>query len=279
MQEFMKPALLALAVAGMAVTACSGSPHHAVSHAGPVRYSSAQQMVAALGKAGMPCAGAEYSSPPVVSGATSEASCTLGSSDHVLIDVFSGNITNATVVANSQSTGTEQIFSAVGLNWWVQANQPDAQQIKKKLGGRAVIAGPWIPPAAAQPSADNALACSTVIDDTGWKNGPLTELRAIAILSDYMTQRALPIIGGTLDDSELTVMGGLATDMENYSGSNLSDNASQYASDEQSYAQPGPSGDPENTAFATPMMKDILLLVKDCPGAYSLGKQMLQNGS
>jgi hypothetical protein len=94
-----------------------------------------------------------------------------------------------------------------------------------------------------------------------------------------MTQRALAIIGGTLDDSELTVMGGLATDMENYSGSNLSDNASQYASDEQSYAQQGPSGDPENTAFATPMMKDILLLVKDCPGAYSLGKQMLQNGS
>ena len=46
-------------------------------------------------------------------------------------------------------------------------------------------------------------------------------------------------------------MGGLATDMENYTGSKLSDDASQYASDEQSYAQPGPSGDPENTAYAT----------------------------
>ena len=118
------------------------------------------------------------------------------------------------------------------------------------------------------------LECSTVIDSTGWKNGPLTELRAIAFLAGYETHIAPAINAGTLDDTELHTLGGLALDMKNYTGSQLSDDASQFASDEESYSQPGPSGGPQDTAYALPMLKDILQLVKDCPGAYSLSKQM-----
>jgi hypothetical protein len=125
---------------------------------------------------------------------------------------------------------------------------------------------------------DTTLACSTVIDDTGYKNGPLTEVRGIAILSAILTTAALDLNGGTLSDSVLTAMGGMALDMENYSGSQLADDAAQYASDEQEYAQPGPSGDANNTAFALPLEKDILQLVKDCPRAYALGQKMLNGG-
>ena len=125
----------------------------------------------------------------------------------------------------------------------------------------------------------NPLACSTVIDSTGWANGPLTEVRAIAILSEYQIQLTPAIEAGTLDDSELTAMSGLGTDMENYSGNQLATDANQFASDEQSYDSPGPSGDTEDTAYALPLEKDILALVKDCPGAQPLGQQMLNGGS
>jgi len=127
--------------------------------------------------------------------------------------------------------------------------------------------------------AANPLACTTVIDDTGWANGPLTEERAIAILSDFLTVKALAIGAGTLNDSDLTTMGGLALDIKNYSGNSLADDSNQFANDEESYASPGPSGDPENTAYALPLEKDILQLVKDCPAAYALGQRMLNGGS
>jgi hypothetical protein len=121
---------------------------------------------------------------------------------------------------------------------------------------------------------DDPLACSTVIDATGWANGPLTELRAVAILSEYLISATPEIMSGTLDDSELTALGGVALDMKNYQGSQLSTDAGQFASDEQSYESPGPSGDPADTAYALPLEKDILILVKDCPAAQRLGQQM-----
>ena len=137
---------LALAACGSSGTGHAASAGHAASVA---RYSSAQQVVAALGRAGMPCTGGT-SNTPVVSGASSETGCDLnGNSDtSAFIDVFPGTVTNAMVTANSVSTGTQQIFSVVGPNWWIQTDQSDAQQIQGKLGGK-VIAGPWNPPSAA----------------------------------------------------------------------------------------------------------------------------------
>ena len=117
------------------------------------RYASASQVVAALGRAGLACTGAYYGNP-VVPGAASEASCNLsGVSGSTLIDVFPGTVSTATVLSNSVSTGTEQIFSAVGPNWWVQTDLAHARRITKLLGGR-IVAGPWHPSSQQAASAD-----------------------------------------------------------------------------------------------------------------------------
>jgi len=58
-----------------------------------------------------------------------------------LIDVFRGNVSKAMVLRNSVSIGTEQIFSVVGRNWWVQASHAYASRVRAILGGR-IIAGP-----------------------------------------------------------------------------------------------------------------------------------------
>ena len=99
-------------VAGCGGNACgSSSPA-----ASATRYSSAAQVVAALKHDQMPCTGGSYDTP-VVQGATSETQCNFDSNDLGLIDVFPDNASTATVLKNSVSTGTQQIFSDVGPNW------------------------------------------------------------------------------------------------------------------------------------------------------------------
>jgi hypothetical protein len=114
------------------------------------RYSSAQQVIAALDHGGMRCTGGSDNTP-VVSGATSESSCNLSASDSPLIDVFPGTVTTAMVLRNSISTGTQKIWSDVGPNWWIQTTRAYANRIQKLLGGR-VIGGPWHPPSVSQPA-------------------------------------------------------------------------------------------------------------------------------
>jgi hypothetical protein len=114
------------------------------------RYSSAQQLVVALRRGGLPCTGGSYDTP-VVSGATSETQCNLSSSELALIDVFPRTVTKTKVLKNSVSTGTQQIFSVVGRNWWVQVSHAYASRVKSILGGR-IIAGPWHPQSAPSPS-------------------------------------------------------------------------------------------------------------------------------
>jgi hypothetical protein len=113
------------------------------------RYSSVSQVVAALKRGDLACTGGGDTTP-VVSGATSETLCNLTSSDTALIDVFPGTVSTATVLHDSVSTGTEQIWSDVGPNWWVQTSHAYASRVRALLGGR-IIAGPWHPQA--QPSA------------------------------------------------------------------------------------------------------------------------------
>jgi hypothetical protein len=141
-----------LALAVLALTGCGSG---AVTAA---RYSSARQVIAALGDAELRCTGASYSDPPVVSGASSEASCYRGGlGTEFFIDVFPGTVTTAKVLRNSASTGSEKIWSDVGPNWWVQTTRAYARRIQKALGGR-VIGGPWNPPAAAPPPPPDPLA-------------------------------------------------------------------------------------------------------------------------
>ena len=78
------------------------------------------------------------STPPVVSGATSEATCTFSASESPLIDVFASTITTAMVLHNSVSTGTQKIWSDVGPNWWVQTSSSGyVKRVQKILGGAA----------------------------------------------------------------------------------------------------------------------------------------------
>jgi len=121
-------------------------------------YSSAQQLVTALRRGGLPCTGGSYSTP-VVPGATSETVCHLSSSEQTLIDVFPRTVSKAVVLKNSASTGTEQIFSVVGPNWWVQVGHAYANRVKAILGG-GIIAGPWHPQAKSTPSLSPTLTHS-----------------------------------------------------------------------------------------------------------------------
>ena len=111
--------------------------------------SSAQQVVAALSRGGLPCTGGNYNTP-VVSGATSETLCDLSSPRQAFIDVFPGTVSKAMVLKHSVSTGKEQIFSVVGPNWWVQVSHPYASRVQAILGGH-IIAGPWHPQAQSTP--------------------------------------------------------------------------------------------------------------------------------
>jgi hypothetical protein len=140
----MKRSLASLALV-LAVVTLAGLAGCGSSVPAAARYSSAEQVVAALDHGGLRCGGASYSTPPVVHGAVSEASCSFGSMASQLIDVFPGTVTVAMVLRNSMSTGTKKIWSDVGPNWWIQTTSAYARHVQKMLGGR-VIGGPWHPP-------------------------------------------------------------------------------------------------------------------------------------
>ena len=123
-------------------------------------YSSAHDVIAALGRDGLSCTGEDDSSPPVMLGATSEASCHLGSSesDEALIDVFPDGyaVTYAEVSTNSVSTGTQQIWAVYGPNWLLQADTTYVHRVMKILGGK-ILAGSRNPQSASSPPSPSAI--------------------------------------------------------------------------------------------------------------------------
>jgi hypothetical protein len=146
-------AIFVAAALSLVVTGCGGGGATAA------RYSSAQQVVAALDHGGLRCTAVqETPGTSVVSGATSEASCSFGASPNQLIDVFPGTVTTAEVLHNSVSTGTQKIWSDVGPNWWVQTSNANVKRVQKILGGR-IIGGPWHP----SPTASTAPASSPAL--------------------------------------------------------------------------------------------------------------------
>jgi len=117
----------------------------------------------------------------------------------------------------------------------------------------------------------NLLTCSTVVDPGG--NGLAgTNLTAQHVIADLETMLLVDGIknlepGGTPSNDDATILEAAALDLENYSGTQLADDASQFASDEQSYNPSGPVDD----TYATAVQADIRALVKDCPGAAAEG--------
>ena len=215
-------ALLAL-VPAIAVSAglagCGGSAPAAV------RYSSARQVIAVLDHRGLRCGGASYSSPPVVHGATSEASCSFKTSTSQLIDVFPGSVTTATVLRNSVSTGTEKIWSDVGPNWWVQTTRACARRVQKLLGGR-IIAGPWHPPGSVTLSySQGASICR---DLNSWAR--------------TANNQDTPRFSAQLESDESAAAGSqLGSDLASFDGDLQTENSAAL--------EPGPPGDEQSVQF------------------------------
>lgn len=73
--------------------------------------------------------------------------------------------------------------------------------------------------------------------------------------------------GGTPSNDDTTILEAAALDLENYSGTQLANDASQFVSDEQNYNPSGPVDD----TYASAVQADIRTLLKDCPGAAAEG--------
>jgi hypothetical protein len=125
---------------------------------------------------------------------------------------------------------------------------------------------------------DDPLTCTTVLDPTGWNNGPLNEERAIGVLSATLIADGTAILTGNASNSDLRLLDEVALDMKNQSGDQLATDSSQFAEDEDSYNPGQTDFGPEDTSYSEALEKDVLTLVKDCPHAYKLGQQMLNGG-
>jgi hypothetical protein len=165
--------------AGIILAGCEGAHH--VATAEP--YRSAKQVVAALAKGGLPCTGPQYGTP-VVKGASSETECDFASNELELVDVFpASHIVNASEVSvNSVSTGSQQIVTVYGPNWWVQTDSTYDHRVQKILGGK-ILAGPWHPSSSApssSPSSSITDPAVTVCQDFAGIDSKLTaDLHAV----------------------------------------------------------------------------------------------------
>jgi hypothetical protein len=147
--------MAAAGVCALAVAACSSTAasHASVPTHAAATYSTVEDVLNALSGGGLPCTGGDASLTPVVQGATSEIECNFDPNSLVLVDVFPAghSASPAEVLTNSVSTGTEQIWTVYGANWWVQTDTTYDHRVQRILGGM-ILAGPWHPATQAAPS-------------------------------------------------------------------------------------------------------------------------------
>lgn len=123
------------------------------------------------------------------------------------------------------------------------------------------------------------MACSTIVDPTGYENGPLSVERAIAFLDVVLTDDALNLSSGNASNDDLRLLDEMASELMGPTlGSKLATDATQFVTDEQSYNPGQTDFGPEDTSYATAMEGDILTLDKDCPGAVHMAQQMRASG-
>jgi hypothetical protein len=128
------------------------------------------------------------------------------------------------------------------------------------VGGRAAAAG-------------NVLRCGSVVDSTGYKQGPLTTDLAVAFLTHLqLTGGAADIPSGRPTSADTSTLDTMAVELMGYSGSRLSDDAEAFAVAELNY---NPGG-PVDTSYAQGLDTDILALQRDCPDGMRLGAQWRQ---
>jgi len=135
----------------------------------------------------------------------------------------------------------------------------------------AVIAGCASSPGpAAAELTSNALTCSTVVDSTGYRNGPLSVGLAIAELTDMqLTDGSVNLPRGRPSAADTGLLDTMSVELVGYSGSTLSADATAFVIAEDNYNPEGPV----ETAYARPLDDDIAALQRDCPAATALGEQ------
>lgn len=120
------------------------------------------------------------------------------------------------------------------------------------------------------------LKCRSVVDSTGYKNGPLTTDLAIAFLTKLqLAADAATIPSGRPTHAVTRTLDVMAVELMGYSGSKLSDDAQAFAVAEENYDPDGPV----DASYAHPMSGDILALERDCPAGMRLGRRWRDGGS
>jgi len=82
-----------------------------------------------------------------------------------------------------------------------------------------------------------------------------------------LTDGPVNIPAGTPSSDDTNILDTMATGPGSYSGNQLSTDAEQYSQDEQDY---NPDGTVD-TAYAQPLMQDIIALERDCPQGAEMG--------
>ena len=153
-------------------------------------------------------------------------------------------ITLAVVLATSGLT-------AAGLIAWSGSGGPAAG------GGPATVAG-------------NVLRCGSVVDPTGYEQGPLTTNLAVAFLTQLgLTGGTRDIPSGRPTSADTSTLDTMAVELMGYSGSRLSDDAEAFAVAEMNY---DPAGQVD-TSYVPQLDTEILALQRDCPDGTKLGAQ------
>jgi hypothetical protein len=116
----------------------------------------------------------------------------------------------------------------------------------------------------------NALTCSSVVDSTGYRGGPLSVGLAIAELTEMeLTDGAANLPRGTPSAADTSLLDTMSVELVGYSGNQLSSDATAFVIAEDNYDPDGPV----ETAYAASLDGDIAALQGDCPAAAALGQQ------
>jgi hypothetical protein len=114
----------------------------------------------------------------------------------------------------------------------------------------------------------DALHCGRVVDPTGYRGGPLTVDRAVALLTGMQRAGgAARLRRGTPGAAEISTLDTMAVELMGYSGTRVSDDAAAFAQAELNYNPEGPV----DASYATPLDGDIRALQRDCPAGMRLG--------
>ncbi len=144
------------------------------------------------------------------------------------------------------------------------------------LAAAGVVAtGDYGVPAGHGGDAARTLHCGSVVDSTGYRQGPLTASLAVASLTAMPLAGAPAGISGARPTSaDVSTLDTMAVELMGYSGTRLADDAQAFAASEVGY-NPGGPVDP---SYARSLDAGIRALQRDCPGGARLGLRWRGSG-